>query len=106
MTRSETKLPTVDRIVTSVPSPPSKLMPSSTVFDSKGRPQLDVIGPHLISEGRLTEEAILRIINDCSAILKSEKTMLELEAPITNKLCLYMKVIDKSKMNIKTKGSL
>ncbi|CAH8595278.1 unnamed protein product [Schistosoma intercalatum] len=83
MTRSETKLPTVDRIVTSVPSPPSKLMPSSTVFDSKGRPQLDVIGPHLISEGRLTEEAILRIINDCSAILKSEKTMLELEAPIT-----------------------
>ncbi|CAH8546542.1 unnamed protein product [Schistosoma turkestanicum] len=83
MTRSETKLPTVDRIVTSVPPPPSKLMPSSTVFDSKGRPQLDIIGPHLIAEGRLTEEAILRIITDASAILKSEKTMLELEAPIT-----------------------
>ncbi|CAH8592189.1 unnamed protein product [Heterobilharzia americana] len=69
MTRSEARLPTVDRIVTSIPPPPSKLMPSSTVFDSK--------------EGRLTEEAILRIINDASAILKSEKTMLDLEAPIT-----------------------
>ncbi|CAH8864257.1 unnamed protein product [Trichobilharzia szidati] len=83
MMRSEPKLPTVDRIVTSIPPPPSKLMPSSTVFDSKGRPQLDVIGPHLIAEGRLTEEAILRIISDTSAILKSEKTMLDLEAPIT-----------------------
>lgn len=59
-------------------------MPSSTVFDSKGRPQLDVIGPHLVAEGRLTEEAILRIISDTSALLKSEKTMLDLEAPITS----------------------
>lgn len=66
-----------------LPAPPTKLMPSSTVFDAKGRPQLDVIRPHLIAEGRLTEEAILRIISETSAILRSEKTMLDLEAPIT-----------------------
>ncbi|KAA0190535.1 Serine/threonine-protein phosphatase [Fasciolopsis buskii] len=70
-----------------LPAPPTKLMPSSTVFDAKGRPQLDVIRPHLIAEGRLTEEAILRIISETSAILRSEKTMLDLEAPITGFCC-------------------
>ncbi|CAH8580922.1 unnamed protein product [Dicrocoelium dendriticum] len=83
MMKTEPKLPTVERIVSSLPAPPTKLMPSSTVFDAKGRPQLDVIRPHLIAEGRLTEEAVLRIVNETAAILRSEKTMLDLEAPIT-----------------------
>ncbi|KAG5449137.1 Serine/threonine-protein phosphatase 2B catalytic subunit 3, partial [Clonorchis sinensis] len=83
MMKTEPKLPTVERIVSTLPAPPTKLMPSATVFDSKGRPQLDVLRPHLIAEGRLTEEAILRIINETSAILRSEKTMIDLEAPIT-----------------------
>ncbi|THD27762.1 Serine/threonine-protein phosphatase [Fasciola hepatica] len=81
--KTDQKLPTVERIVSSLPAPPTKLMPSSTVFDAKGRPQLDVLRPHLIAEGRLTEEAILRIISETSSILRSEKTMLDLEAPIT-----------------------
>ncbi|TGZ59651.1 hypothetical protein CRM22_008945 [Opisthorchis felineus] len=83
MMKTEPKLPTVERIVSTLPAPPTKLMPSATVFDSKGRPQLDVLRPHLIAEGRLTEEAILRIISETSAILRSEKTMIDLEAPIT-----------------------
>ncbi|KAF8567726.1 hypothetical protein P879_01293 [Paragonimus westermani] len=83
MMKTEPKLPTVERIVSSLPAPPTKLMPSATIFDSKGRPQLDVLRPHLLAEGRLTEEAILRIINETSTILRSEKTMLDLEAPIT-----------------------
>lgn len=66
-----------------IPPPPTRLMESNEVFDSKGRPQIDVIKPHLIAEGRLTEEAILRIINNASELLRAEKTMLDLEAPIT-----------------------
>jgi len=45
--------------------------------------QLDVLREHLKAEGRVTDDACRRIIQDGSAILKKEETLLTVESPIT-----------------------
>jgi len=56
------------------------------VFDSRtGKPNHEKLKQHFVQEGRIEESASLKIINDGAALLRTERTMIDIEAPVTGK---------------------
>nr|CDJ97877.1 serine/threonine-protein phosphatase 2B [Haemonchus contortus] len=63
-----------ERVVKSVQYPVSDRLNVEQVFDRRtGKPRHDVLRDYFIKEGRIEEDAAIRIIQECTALFRQEK---------------------------------
>ncbi|CAF1296152.1 unnamed protein product [Adineta steineri] len=78
---------TTERNCPTAPEAPAYRLDIEDIYsdssDPDDKPNLDILKQHLLLEGRLTEQAALRIIESGAAILREESTMIEISAPLT-----------------------
>uniref|UniRef100_H2YPV2 Serine/threonine-protein phosphatase n=2 Tax=Ciona savignyi TaxID=51511 RepID=H2YPV2_CIOSA len=77
-----TKTSTTDRHVQGVPFPPSHKLTVKEVFVND-KPKIELLKEHFMQEGRVEDDVALQIINLGSELLRKEKTMVDIEAPVT-----------------------
>ncbi|XP_042200406.1 serine/threonine-protein phosphatase 2B catalytic subunit alpha isoform [Callorhinchus milii] len=82
MERIPPKLSTTDRIIKAVPFPPAHRLRMKEVYQ-EGKPKLETLKSHFVKEGRLEEEVAIQIIDDGAMFFRREKTLVELDAPVT-----------------------
>jgi len=80
---SAPKLSTTKRIVNSVPFPPTQKLSIRDLYNAEGKVNITKLRDHLSQEGRVEDEAAMKIIRNGSELLKKEKTVVEIAAPIT-----------------------
>ncbi|XP_033120109.1 serine/threonine-protein phosphatase 2B catalytic subunit alpha isoform-like isoform X2 [Anneissia japonica] len=85
MATTDMKNSTTERTVKSVPYPPTKKLGVEDIYDvdHNTKPNHAKLKAHFLQEGRLTEDVAIRIINEGAAILRKEKTMIDIDAPVT-----------------------
>ena len=85
---SSSSIPTDYVHVRCLPPPPTYRLTIADLFETStggGKPRLDRLREHLLAEGRLEEDAALMIIERGECLLRSESTLIDLEAPITGR---------------------
>ena len=69
---------------TGVPLPPSHKLTVAEIFDARtGKPNHERLKQHFVQEGRIEESAALKVIQDGATLLRTERTMIDIEAPVT-----------------------
>lgn len=70
------------RMVPSVPMPPSEKLTKEQIFDKDGKPNPKLLRDHFLKEGKITHDAAMAILEKVGPIYRKEPNLLELEATI------------------------
>ncbi|XP_065185430.1 protein phosphatase 3 catalytic subunit alpha-like [Sycon ciliatum] len=76
-------LDTVNRQVKDCLPPAPKVLTEDEVFEANGHPRLALLKQHFFEEGRVDEKVVMRLLEEGSALLRTEKNLLIVPSPVT-----------------------
>ncbi|EDQ85139.1 uncharacterized protein MONBRDRAFT_29480 [Monosiga brevicollis MX1] len=71
-----------ERQISWVPAPASRILDEEDIFDENGIPLVNVLCQHFKREGRLTDRAAIRILDDVADVMRKEPNVLQVPAPV------------------------